>query len=210
MGLGLSNDSGEFIPFVKYDARAGRVSVKTDSGEIEDVPNLVAVFDMQQIGTGWIMFANGMAPSWFPDAKIGEAGVRPSDKHKRGFKVNVFSQKLLGGMREMAGNSRVLNDAISALYELYEAAPESKRGMLPVVSISGTTPVKSQTKEGGMTTNYAPKFQIDKWVQRPAALPLANGAAADEPDEDPVPAPAAARGNGRAAPAPVGADAPEF
>ncbi len=58
-----------------------------------------------------------------------------------------------------------LNNAINEVYEAYERDKDVNKGMLPVISCSGTTAMKD--KAG---TNYKPNLSIIKWAARPAEL----------------------------------------
>lgn len=70
-------------------------------------------------------------------------------------------------MREFGSNSNGAIIAIKELHEAFEAAPESARGLVPVVKCESVVPVKSK-----FGTNYQPELKITKWVPRPEALPL--------------------------------------
>lgn len=192
MALGLSNGSaggGEIRPYVKYDAKAGRMfridrvqgsdgQYSTDQQEITNIAQFVV--DLANIRVGWINYtAQG------PVRKLVVLGkepipARPTDTNsegklafKQGFEVDILLNKESGG-----GPSRILGsaagcviNAMDELHDAYSAAPESKSGKLPVVKIAGVAPVKS-----GQSTNYQPKFQIVSWVDRPAALPAVQAA----------------------------------
>jgi len=186
MALGLStggNGGGEIRPYVKYDAKAGRMfridrvqgsdgQYATEQHEITNVAQFVA--DLVNIRVGWINYtAQG------PVRKLVVLGTepipaRPDDKNsegklafKQGFEIDLLLNKDSGG-----GPSRLLGsaagcviDAMDELHDAFSAAPESKAGKLPVVKIASVMPVKS-----GQSTNYKPVFQIVSWVDRPTAL----------------------------------------
>jgi hypothetical protein len=185
MALGLSSggSGGEIRPYVKYDAKAGRMfridrvqgsdgQYQTDQVEITNSVQFVA--DLANIRVGWINYtAQG------PIRKLVVLGkepipARPTDTNsegklafKQGFELDILLNKDSGG-----GPSRILGsaagcviDAMDELHDAYSGAPESKAGKLPVVKIVSVSPVKS-----GQSTNYKPIFQIVSWVDRPAAL----------------------------------------
>jgi hypothetical protein len=85
-----------------------------------------------------------------------------------------------------------MGNAIRELYQAFEEQRGSHPGQLPVIACTGSEPMKD--KYG---TNYKPKLEIAKWVDRPMELP----------DESPVDARVAwrpgihgpAAGNARAA-----------
>jgi len=215
MGLGLSTGGGgggDIRPYVKYDAKAGRMfrvdrvqlgdgSYASENVEITSIAQFVA--DLANIRVGWINYtAQG------PVRKLVVLGkepipARPDDKNsegklafKQGFELEILLNKDSGGgpARILGSAAGCVINAMDELHDAYTAAPESKAGKLPVVKIAGVTPVKS-----GQSTNYQPKFQIVSWVDRPAALqPAAQSAPAATPPATgstvaapPVPQPAA-------------------
>lgn len=179
--INTESADGDFIPFIKYDAKAGRWFNKTDDGELEEIDLDAAVFDMANIKSGWIAFFEGQGPDavWDEGDQI---GPRPSDKHRRGFQVLVYSKNILGGVREFSSNAKCVCQAINELYDAYEDGV--KKGKLPVVECSDITPVKS-----AKSTNYKPELEITKWVDAPAAFDEARAGAADDDDDDDVPPP---------------------
>jgi hypothetical protein len=148
--------------------------------------------DLAGIKVGWLAYGpNGPDHRLVP---LGEAlPPQPSKDHKQGFQVLLYAERLLGGVREFASTAKVVIAAMDALYDAFEAAPERGQGLVPVVTMSGTEPVTTKGPQGS-STNYRPRFEIVKWVERPAALQP--GAA--RPAASPVPAPATS------APAPAG------
>ena len=191
--------NADFLPYLKFNGRAGRWYVRTDTGEEKEVSPLTAIFDLANIKTGWIHFAEGMAPNAVWDD--GPTREAPSPNHKRGFSVNVFSPKLLGGLREFSSNS---NGSIIAVKELYAEYERQTAGMaysaghqpVPVVTCERVDPVKTR-----LNTNYQPVLRIVKFVPRPhemrgaapPAAPPGSAFDADEDDDIPLPPPAAAR-----------------
>lgn len=191
MAFNLKPTTGEFTPYLKFNGKAGRWYTKNESGDEVEVTNMTAVFDLQQIKTGWLLFSEGQAPEYVFDQGA-DPGPRPSDKHKRGFVVQVFSEKNLGGAREFSSSSNGAIAAMQALYQAYEAAPEATAGKLPVVQCKSVLPVKNK-----FGTNYQPVLEIVAWVDRPAGLPLASppamaAAAPATSATSPVPPPRAA------------------
>jgi hypothetical protein len=78
----------------------------------------------------------------------------------------VFSQTFFGGAVELASASIHMGNAIREVYQAYEEQRSSHPGQLPVIACTGSEPMKD--KYG---TNYKPKLEIIKWVDRPAELP---------------------------------------
>ncbi|HWX30951.1 MAG TPA: hypothetical protein VNZ53_26380 [Steroidobacteraceae bacterium] len=187
MGLGLSNGSGggDIKPFIKYDAKAGRLfradrvqqSDGTYAGNTVEITNTAQmVMDLANIRVGWINYT-----SQGPIRRLVVLGQepippRPDDKSADGKPVfkQAFELDLVLNTGANGGNPspRVLGsaagcviEAMDALHDAYSAASERKSGKLPIVKIAGVSPVKS-----GQSTNYKPEFEIVGWVDRPTSL----------------------------------------
>lgn len=186
---------GGFITYVKYNAKAGRFYTKKDEKDAPEfeVTNFTAVMDLENVKTGWFLFAAGVAPAKTYDPSLSQAAAKPGDNFKRGFEVLCFSDKNLLGVREFSSTAGVVIDAINSVYDAWEAGRGANAGKLPVVKCVGVTPVTN--KHG---TNYQPQFEIVSWADRPAEL---KGQAA------PAPAPEAPRQQAQHTPPPAAAPA---
>jgi len=163
--LDIGNASGDFIPWVKYNAKAGRWYIKDDAGNDLEVEKPVFVADFANIKTGWFHFSAGNAPERELDPSLTERAIAPRDGFKRGFALNLFSNVHFGGVAELSSVANAICTPINELYGLYEAAPESKAGKLPVVAF-----VKTIADVGKHGTNFIPEFKIESWIDRPAEL----------------------------------------
>jgi hypothetical protein len=162
--LNIGSTGGDFDPYVKYNAKAGRWYFK-DGEQEKEVNNPVFIADFANIKTGWLLFLEGQAPSKVWDVNLTTPAERPSDKHKRGFSLRMFSKASFNGVVELSSSSMHLCASINELYKQYDESPEKAKGKLPVVKYTGSTPMKDK-----MGTNYKPNFVIEKWVDRPADL----------------------------------------
>jgi hypothetical protein len=147
-----------------------------------EVTDMTAVFDMPNLETGWFKFSSGVAPEKVMDPSLAEAAPNPGTDFKRGFQIDLYSEKNLMGLREFSSTAGIVIEAMNNLYDLWMAAPENVAGKLPVARCSGVLPISN--KHG---TNYQPTFEIVGWTDRPAAL-AGNGAS---PPPAAAPAPAA-------------------
>jgi hypothetical protein len=188
MALGLSRSgngggNGEFQPYCKYDAKAGRLfridrvqdaggNYSNDTVEITNTAQFVA--DLANIRVGWIYYSTngpirilvGLGKEAIPP-KPADKGADGKPLYKQGFELDILLDNKSGGAPARVINSTAgcVIDAIDEIHDIYNAAPESKAGKLPVVKIASVSPVKS-----GQSTNYKPIFAIVSWVDRPAAL----------------------------------------
>lgn len=198
-----TSSGGEFTPYVKYNAKAGRWYTKKDEPDADEfeVQNMTAIFDMDNLQTGWFLFNAGVAPVKVMDPSLAEAAPNPGDGYKRGFQVEVFSEKNLLGKRELSSTAGAVIDAMNALHDDWLAGKDANAGKLPVVKCSGVQPITN--KHG---TNYRPVLEIVSWADRPAEMQGAAKSAASNPAPAPAKAAEHAPPPAAAAPAPVGAD----
>lgn len=172
MAFGFSYNTGEdFLPIVKYDARAGRIArrdrVDGNSTDIDITRSFKAVFDFENIELGWINFPAGAAPS-FSMARIGEPRPeRPSEQHKQGIRLMIKLGKDCGGdVRELASSAGAFLRGTEKLHDEYLAGVKQNPGKLPVVTLLDTV-AETIGKGEKRSTNYVPVWQISGWVNRP-------------------------------------------
>ena len=172
------------LPLLKYDARAGRLFTvdRTQDSAGNWTPQQTDItlsqpqfaVDFLSLEVGWAFFTAGAAPMWVVvpfgeamPARPGSPGKDDTGKalaFKAAFKVKVMG-KGIGGIRELGGNAGALIAGLNELHTEYEAAPEAAAGMIPVVKMTNTLPIKS-----GQSTNYQPILTIQQWVERPERL----------------------------------------
>lgn len=157
--------SGSIKPYAKYNSKADKWFAKGENGDIE-VPRPTFVADLANIATGWLMFREGQAPERVIDPSLDHSAPSPGEGFKRGFVVAVFSPKFFGGMAELSSASIHFCNALREVYQKFEEQRASNPGQLPVITCTGSEAMKD--KYG---TNYKPKLDITKWVDRPVDLP---------------------------------------
>jgi hypothetical protein len=171
------SDGGDFTPIVKYDSRAGRTfrvdRTQDSSGNfanesVDITQTFKAIVDFENIETGWVRFASGIAPD-FKMVPIGnELPARPSPEHKNGVKLMIkLAANCCGDkpIREMAGTAKAFLAGIEEAYEQYRAEKEKHPGELPVIVLEGTKPVKTGIGDKS-STNYQPTFKTVGWRPR--------------------------------------------
>jgi hypothetical protein len=200
MGLGLTTGGagGDIKPYVNYDAKAGRMfrvdrnqqsdgTYATDKVEITNVVQFIA--DLANIRVGWVNYTSQGPIRRFVTLGKEAMPPRPDDKNaegkpafKQGFEIDLMLNKDAGGgpPRVFGSAAGCVIEAMDALHDAFTAAAESKAGKLPIVKISGVTPVKS-----GQSTNYKPTFAIVNWVDRPAQLAGASATPPTSPSTAP-------------------------
>lgn len=178
MGLGINTEAGgDFVPFLKYDARAGRWFRKGDrdkgeQGPIDVTNNFAAIFDLETIEAGWLHFPTGAAPIAVTRPIAEGIPPRPAGADfKQGFRMMAaLPTNLGGGVYEVMSSAKAFISAVDALHTAYSNAPEAKAGKLPVVAMTGTTMIETNGPKG-VTRNYQPVLTIQNWVARPASMP---------------------------------------
>lgn len=176
MAFGMQTSGGDFLPIIKYDARAGKLfRVDRNMGGGNDAVELPQgtkfALDFGSLEVGYVDFtAQGPVRHMVPFGATIPA--QPSDKNdegkvrfRPGFYAKVAGQSL-DGLREWCSNAAVLLNALDDLWNTFAALPESGQGKIPLISIIGSTPVKSG-KGAQSSTNYAPIFKINGWIDRP-------------------------------------------
>lgn len=163
MPLNLTTNDGDFTPFIKYNAKAGRWYIRVDGqeGDVE-VTNPVLAFDFDNIRTGWLYYAEGVGPEkvWDPSPTV-MAPKPPGPKNfKRGFECLVSGPGSIG-LREFSSTAGSAISAIMEIYAIYEAGRDANKGKCPVFACVSVKPITG--KHG---TNYAPIFKLHSWKDR--------------------------------------------
>jgi hypothetical protein len=202
MSFGLSYDAGstgDIIPILKYDSRAGRF-FRVDRADGVNTPvdvtrSLKMVADLENVEIGWINFATGGAPD-FVMTMIGQPlPPRPSPDHKQGVRIMVKLGKECGGdIREISTVAKSALRGLEELHTAYQASRESHAGQLPIVALKDTIGVTSG-QGAQKSTNYQPVFEIAGWAGRPTDLVHKPKARRDAPaPQSPAPEPFSSAG----------------
>jgi len=177
MELNLSSGGGSGN-YVRFSPQVNAWTRKDEEGNYVEFKFTQAVFDHENIQTGWMLIAKGQY-EFIPDNILGKKTAQPSPEHKRGFK-SIFYNKEWGGVFEYSANGAGANQGLEALWKKVQAQASDNVGKLPVVEYKGSTPVV-----GGKGTTRIPNFDVVKWVARPASLQ--EGAVAEPQISAPVP-----------------------
>lgn len=170
MPLNLSVSDGDFAPYLKYNAKAGRFYVKAEGASEEtEILNPLLAFDMANIKTGWLFYPEGSGPQKVWDASASQAAPRPPgpQKWKRGFEVmvignsNIPSTQQRIGLREFSSTAGNTISAILRMYAEYEAGLTQNPNKVPVYGCDGVKPIV-----GAYGTNYEPLFTLKSWVEQ--------------------------------------------
>ena len=163
--------SGIIRPYVKYNAKSDKWFIRAEGGGDLEIARPTFLLDLANIRTGWLRFQEGQAPERLIDPALDRTAPSPGEGFKRGFVVMAFSPKFFGGAVEMASGSIHVSNAIRDVYAVFEeqVGRTENRGKVPVIACTGADAMKD--KYG---TNYRPKLELTKWVDRPADFPDAS------------------------------------
>ena len=204
MAFGMRVATGDFLPIVKYDARAGKffkMDKRPDGGSdaLELPLGTAFALDLGSFEAGYVAFtAQGPVRHMVP--YHGETTIlppQPQDKDQDGkpvYRAGFYAKiagNALDGVREWCSNAAVLLTAMDELWNKCAAAPQSAQNQIPLIAIVGTVPVTTGGKQ--KSTNYSPVFEVRGWVPRPDVL---GPRTVFMPHTMPVPG----AGNGHAAP----------
>lgn len=186
--VSVSNGGGDFLPIVKYDARAGRIfRVDRDangSTPVDITRIFKAVFDFENVEVGHILFSAGGAPDFRMVKHGAPLPPKPTADYKTGVRLRVkLSQDCGGDVRELAGTSMAFLTGINKAHDDYTAGCAANPGKLPVMVLTDTMAIESG---GGAkkSTNYQPTFKIGGWVPRPADLKPGSIQSAPTPQQE--------------------------
>src|SRR5215207_4315611 len=143
MGFGLNlNAGGDYLPVLKYDARAGRLfrmdrdEVTGEQDPVDITEAFEAAVDFAHGEAGWCWFQAGQAPD-FVMVPIGEAlPPQPTKNHKQG--VRLRPPVVVEGRRRQGAAARIGDDRPqrprrpSALHDSWEAGHEANPGKVVV------------------------------------------------------------------------------
>lgn len=170
MPLNLSVSDGDYTPYFKYNAKAGRYYARPE-GATDDVEIVkpVLAFDMQNVRTGWLFYTEGSGPEKVWDPSPSQAAPRPPGprKFKRGFEVMVFGNSVIPGttqrigLREFSSTAANVIASMLRMYADYEAGLAANPNCVPVFACEGVRPIT-----GTFGTNYEPIFVLKSWVPR--------------------------------------------
>lgn len=186
MPLNLTTTDGDFTPYLKYNAKAGRFYIRPQGATMDvEVINPRFAVDMANIKTGWLFYQEGAGPEKIWDASPDKAAPRPAGprKFKRGFEVLVFGNDPLPsgstlGLREFSSTAGAVITAILKMHGDYEAGAAANPGKVPFYAFTRVIPI-----QGAYGTNYEPEFALKGWVER-AKLPAFDEHAGNGMDHD--------------------------
>lgn len=166
--------TGDFLPYIGFNAKSDKWFVKVGTEKVALKGEIAFVVDFKNLKTGWMLFADGLAPNKVYDPSIEEKAAQPSPKHKRGVEFNVYMKGTHEGVYSFSTVAGNVLKPFSELHDKYLEEIKTNPDFLPVVVVGESQEVKSSFKNPdgsqGTATNYMPSFKIEKFVKRPAVF----------------------------------------
>jgi hypothetical protein len=167
MPISFGETSDASGAYIRVNLPQNRWTVnKGGDPEAIDMVRGIAI-DIANVKFGWLKIAVGMrdwqewpSPSQ-PLPKPTETDSEGKPAYKQGFDVDCWMSD--GTKAQFSNNSYGTGQFIAKLYNQAESAPEFAQGMVPVVSVTTSTPVVV-----GKGTSYDLGFAIVKWIAKPA------------------------------------------
>ena len=156
MSIDLGLTGGDGGSYIRYNASTGTWQVDGEAIQMGQF-----LLDPNSLRTGWGKIVAGMGPDWSWDERPGVKGPQPSDEHKRGFSLQLYSKSF--GQREWSTNSAGSNKGLTAIWGEVSDQAAANPGKVPVLKFLGATPTSIGK---GMT--QVPNFKLEKWIDPPA------------------------------------------
>ena len=156
-----TNDANQYIR-VHTPQNRWRI-VNYEKEEIEfDVSKGMAI-DIKNVKFGWLAIDKGFR-DWQPWPSPSQRTTKPegSVEYKNGFEVEVYVPK--HGHATFSSNTMAVGNFIAAVYNKVENEKEFSSDKVPVVKVTGSSPITTAT---GNTT-YDIGFVVDKWIDMPS------------------------------------------
>jgi hypothetical protein len=165
MPISLKN-TGSILPYIRYSPQANTMTLAGEDNKPRDISFLSKSFaiDIENGSMGWLLISEGLR-DWKPFPIDSAAPPSPGQNYKRGFSILLYAPKLLGSQEahEMCSSTGAHMSFCERLYN--QAEPQFGKGNVPIVKITEAEPIKV-----GKGKSRELKFEIVKWVPRPAAI----------------------------------------
>lgn len=165
MPISLKN-SNSILSWIRYSPQSNEMSVAGEDNKPRAVTFLNKAFaiDPESGSMGWLLISEG-SRDWKPFPIDSVPPPSPGPNYKRGFSILLYAPKLLGSPEafEMCSSTASHMSFCERLYNDCEA--RFGKGNVPIVKITEAEPIKV-----GKGKSRELKFEIIKWVPRPAAI----------------------------------------
>ena len=147
LGL-MSEGNSEYIRF--------KPSVNAWIADGEEVQLEDVLLDPSTLKVGWGKIAEGQAPEWSWDEKLGKKSPPPSPDHKRGFSVMLKIKDK--GWREWSANGVGVMKGFSELWNVVGLQVKQNEGKAVLLSYTG-----ARLEKIGQGQTRIPEFEVKSW-----------------------------------------------
>jgi hypothetical protein len=88
LGFGRRSTPADFTPYIRYNAMGALGGTWSDRDHADI--SFVALTDLENIKTGWLLFETGLPPNLHWDASLGQPGPRPAKVISAGCACGCF------------------------------------------------------------------------------------------------------------------------
>jgi hypothetical protein len=165
MPISLKNATS-ILSWIRYSPQENNMLIAGDDGKPRDISFLGRSFaiDVENGSMGWLLISEGMR-DWKPFPIDSVTPPSPGPNYKRGFSILFYAPKSLGSPEafEMCASTAAHLSFCERLYN--EAEPQFGKGTVPIVKI-----IEAKETKIGKGKSREIRFEITKWVPRPAAF----------------------------------------
>ena len=147
LGL-MSEGSSEYIRF--------KPSVNAWIADGDEVQLGDVLLDPSTLKVGWGKIAEGQAPEWTWDEKLGKKSPSPSPEHRRGFSVMLKIKDK--GWREWSANGVGVMKGFSELWQVVGLQVKDNAGKAVHLKYQG-----ARMEKIGQGTTRIPEFEVKAW-----------------------------------------------
>ena len=164
MPISFTEETTGANQYIRVHTPQNKWSVVTTEKEVVefDVSKGMAI-DIKNVTFGWLAIDKGFR-DWQPWPSPSQKTTKPEGavEYKNGFEVEVYVPK--HGHATFSSNTMAVGNFIAAVYNRVENEAEFSTGKVPVVKVTGSSPIVTAT---GNTT-YDIGFVVDKWIEMPS------------------------------------------
>ena len=147
--LGLMSEGNS--EYIRFKPSVNAWIADGDEIQLEDV-----LLDPSTLKVGWGKIAEGQAPEWTWDEKLGKKAPSPSPDHKRGFSVMIKIKDK--GWREWSANGVGVMKGFSELWQVVGLQVKDNQGKGVHLKYKG-----ARLEKIGKGDTRVPEFEVKTW-----------------------------------------------
>lgn len=164
MPITFQEESTGTTQYIRVHTPQNKWSIMTAEKELVDLDITKGMaIDIKNVTFGWLAIDKGFR-DWQPWPSPSQRTTKPEGavEYKNGFEVDVYVPQ--HGHASFSSNTMAVGNFIAKVYNQVENDPNFASGKVPVIKVTGSSPITTAT---GNTT-YDIGFVVDKWIDMPA------------------------------------------